>query len=170
MQQKGEAKTPGSLIRVYNNNQSDKASSGADKTFIPYCNISLAHFSFHGHKDSVRFFVCVPSDGVSSLTTTLETRKLLVVSGGDGYIDFRYTSFYNSIIFTFQARRRRRFRARRPEKSNQSPRTVKLNCLGNWITQSLQNVFFISFNVSAISIVNIYRRPFRTGITTTTSF
>jgi len=86
--QKSETKTPGSLIRVYNN-QNDAASSGADNKFIPYCNMSLAHFSFHGHKDSVRFFVCVPADGVSSLTTTLETRKLLVISGGDGYIDFR---------------------------------------------------------------------------------
>lgn len=77
--QRNEAtKTPGSLIRVYNKS-TDSDSSGADK-FIPYCNISLAQFSFHGklifgllfafqqlnptfsgHKDSVRFFVCTPS-------------------------------------------------------------------------------------------------------------
>ncbi|KAI6214999.1 JNK-interacting protein 3 [Aphelenchoides besseyi] len=79
-------KAPGSLIRVYAGDQSD---SSAQIKFIPFCNISLAQFSFHGHKDCVRFFICVPSDGVSSLTTSLETRKLLVISGGDGYIDFR---------------------------------------------------------------------------------
>jgi hypothetical protein len=45
--QKSEAvKTPGSLIRVYNKS-TDSDSSGGDK-FIPYCNISLAQFSFHG--------------------------------------------------------------------------------------------------------------------------
>ena len=46
---------PGSLIRVYAGN------SSAESSFIPYCQISSAQFSFHGHKDSVRFFVCVPS-------------------------------------------------------------------------------------------------------------
>jgi mitogen-activated protein kinase 8 interacting protein 3 len=52
-------KTPGSLIRVYSSDKSDSGNS--DNKFIPYCNLSLAQFSFHGHKDSVRFFVCVPS-------------------------------------------------------------------------------------------------------------
>ncbi|KAI6177091.1 JNK-interacting protein 3 [Aphelenchoides bicaudatus] len=87
LQKSETAKTPGSLIRVYNKS-TDSDSSSSDK-FIPYCNISMAQFSFHGHKDSVRFFVCVPSDGVSSLTMSLETRKLLMISGGDGYLDFR---------------------------------------------------------------------------------
>jgi mitogen-activated protein kinase 8 interacting protein 3 len=60
--QKSDSKTPGSLIRVYSNS-TDGESTGTSDTnkFIPYCNISLAQFSFHGHKDSVRFFVCVPS-------------------------------------------------------------------------------------------------------------
>lgn len=56
--QSSDAKTPGSLIRVYSNSTDSESS---DNKFIPYCNISLAQFSFHGHKDSVRFFVCVPS-------------------------------------------------------------------------------------------------------------
>lgn len=43
-------------------------------TFIPLCNSSAAQLSFHGHKDAVKFFVCT---------------KNLILSGGDGYIDFR---------------------------------------------------------------------------------
>ena len=67
-----------------------------------------AHISFHGHRDSVKFFVTVPGsmDKTSSLSSpklsssskaesTLftsgieEERSWLVVSGGEGYIDFR---------------------------------------------------------------------------------
>ncbi|CAD5217693.1 unnamed protein product [Bursaphelenchus okinawaensis] len=80
---KNEPASPGGLVRVYGNEKKDDA-------FIPYCNISQAQFSFHGHKDSVRFFLCVPADGVTkNMTSALESRKLLVTSGGDGYIDFR---------------------------------------------------------------------------------
>lgn len=52
---KGEAKSPGGLVRVYGGEGSGESS------LIPYCNMSQAQFSFHGHKDSVRFFVSVPS-------------------------------------------------------------------------------------------------------------
>ena len=43
-------------------------------TFVPICNISATQLSFHGHKDAVKFFVCT---------------KNLILSGGEGYIDFR---------------------------------------------------------------------------------
>ena len=46
-------------------------------TFIPRCNPSLAQLSYHGHKDAVKFFVCA---------------KNQVMSGGEGYIDFRLSS------------------------------------------------------------------------------
>ncbi|CAD5222446.1 unnamed protein product [Bursaphelenchus xylophilus] len=82
-EKKSDVVSPGGLVRVYGN---DKAKEDG---FIPYCNISQAQFSFHGHKDSVRFFICVPADGVNSMTPSMETRKLLITSGGDGYIDFR---------------------------------------------------------------------------------
>lgn len=43
-------------------------------TFVPLCNLSATQLSFHGHKDAVKFFVCT---------------KNLILSGGEGYIDFR---------------------------------------------------------------------------------
>ncbi|KAI6241015.1 JNK-interacting protein [Aphelenchoides fujianensis] len=42
-------KPPGALIRVYAADQS--GDGGAENKFIPFCNISMAQFSFHGHKD-----------------------------------------------------------------------------------------------------------------------
>ena len=69
-----------------------------------------AHISFHGHRDSVKFFVTVPggmdkTSSVSSpklstssgkaesvLSTSVtddEAKSWLIVSGGEGYIDFR---------------------------------------------------------------------------------
>ncbi|XP_054156139.1 C-Jun-amino-terminal kinase-interacting protein 4-like isoform X2 [Oppia nitens] len=52
------------------------SSSGrlAMSTFVPICNLSTTQLSFHGHKDAVKFFVCT---------------KNLILSGGEGYIDFR---------------------------------------------------------------------------------
>ena len=43
-------------------------------TFVPVCNLTSTQLSFHGHKDAVKFFVCT---------------KNLILSGGEGYIDFR---------------------------------------------------------------------------------
>uniref|UniRef100_A0A915E2I6 RH2 domain-containing protein n=1 Tax=Ditylenchus dipsaci TaxID=166011 RepID=A0A915E2I6_9BILA len=87
---KEEPQGPGGLIRVYGGStqQGHLTNSGSTST-IPYCNMTQAQLSFHGHKDSVRFFLPVVSDGLSDLTQTLESRKLLMISGGDGYIDFR---------------------------------------------------------------------------------
>ncbi len=68
-----------------------------------------AQLSFHGYRDAVKFFVAVPGQPpskiihedetnseslLSSTSTTMDTSALafgdiLVVSGGDGYIDFR---------------------------------------------------------------------------------
>uniref|UniRef100_A0A1I7Y9E8 RH2 domain-containing protein n=1 Tax=Steinernema glaseri TaxID=37863 RepID=A0A1I7Y9E8_9BILA len=79
---------PGGVVRVYSDKSGDKVSVGT--SFIPYCNLTQAQLSFHGHKDAVKFFLAVPagpsSKGVSSAK---EAEKTLVVSGGDGYIDFR---------------------------------------------------------------------------------
>uniref|UniRef100_A0A0K0DNT4 RH2 domain-containing protein n=1 Tax=Angiostrongylus cantonensis TaxID=6313 RepID=A0A0K0DNT4_ANGCA len=49
---------PGGLVRVYSNNMSDTGTEGG--AFIPYCNLTQAQLSFHGHKDSVKFFIAVP--------------------------------------------------------------------------------------------------------------
>nr|XP_024217372.1 JNK-interacting protein 3 isoform X2 [Halyomorpha halys] len=72
-------------------------------TFIPYCSMQHAQLSFHGHKDTVKFFVAVPGCGGMSAATTVNSNipvinnnnepekptSMLVLSGGEGYIDFR---------------------------------------------------------------------------------
>jgi hypothetical protein len=52
-----DVKGPGGLIRVYSNPTSDRVAPGS---FIPYCNMTLAQLSFHGHKDAVKFFMAAP--------------------------------------------------------------------------------------------------------------
>ncbi|KAK2495150.1 hypothetical protein MC885_019169 [Smutsia gigantea] len=97
---------PGSVIRVYGDENSDKVTPG---TFIPYCSMAHAQLCFHGHRDAVKFFVAVPGQVVNpqggSTGTDLAGDKagpsaqepgsqtplksMLVISGGEGYIDFR---------------------------------------------------------------------------------
>jgi mitogen-activated protein kinase 8 interacting protein 3 len=66
-----------------------------------------AQLSFHGYQDAVKFFVAVPGQPPSKIlhddqmnleslksisstdTSSLPFGDILVVSGGDGYIDFR---------------------------------------------------------------------------------
>uniref|UniRef100_F1KSA5 JNK-interacting protein n=1 Tax=Ascaris suum TaxID=6253 RepID=F1KSA5_ASCSU len=82
-----EVRGPGGLIRVYSDLNSERVTPGS---FIPYCDMARAQLSFHGHKDSVKFFLAVP--GIESEVKkdeAQESRKMLIVSGGDGYIDFR---------------------------------------------------------------------------------
>uniref|UniRef100_A0A183GCT3 RAB3GAP2_N domain-containing protein n=1 Tax=Heligmosomoides polygyrus TaxID=6339 RepID=A0A183GCT3_HELPZ len=77
---------PGGLVRVYSSSNKDVK----DVAFIPYCNLTQAQLSFHGHKDSVKFFLAVPgAPRVVDDDQEAELRKMLVLSGGDGYIDFR---------------------------------------------------------------------------------
>uniref|UniRef100_H2ZKU3 RH1 domain-containing protein n=1 Tax=Ciona savignyi TaxID=51511 RepID=H2ZKU3_CIOSA len=63
---------------------SDKITPG---TFIPYCSMANAQLSFHGYRDAVKFFVAVPG-GVSP-PKSHPNNGTLVLSGGDGYVDFR---------------------------------------------------------------------------------
>jgi hypothetical protein len=87
---------PGSVVRVY-----DQISSS---NYIPYCSMINAQLSFHGYRDAVKFFIAVPGQALSKLpddneipseslrvvpSTSLAFGDILVVSGGDGYIDFR---------------------------------------------------------------------------------
>ncbi|CAD6197407.1 unnamed protein product [Caenorhabditis auriculariae] len=85
---------PGGLVRVYATSTPSKKetennvpTSGGDAGFVPYCNLTQAQLSFHGHKDSVKFFLAVP--GAPKDDGQAELRRMLVMSGGDGYIDFR---------------------------------------------------------------------------------
>ncbi|XP_028616810.1 C-Jun-amino-terminal kinase-interacting protein 3 isoform X6 [Grammomys surdaster] len=101
----GEGTRPGGVIHVYGDDSSDKAAS----SFIPYCSMAQAQLCFHGHRDAVKFFVSVPGNVLATLngsvldspsegpgpaapTADAEGQKLknaLVLSGGEGYIDFR---------------------------------------------------------------------------------
>ncbi|KAK7801925.1 hypothetical protein U0070_005912 [Myodes glareolus] len=101
----GEGTRPGGVIHVYGDDSSDKAAS----SFIPYCSMAQAQLCFHGHRDAVKFFVSVPGNVLATLNGSVldspsegpgpaapaadsEGQKLknaLVLSGGEGYIDFR---------------------------------------------------------------------------------
>lgn len=51
----GGTKGPGSALRI-----STELSEGGRE--IPYCSMSQAQLSFHGHRDAVKFFVAVPGN------------------------------------------------------------------------------------------------------------
>ncbi|XP_026181327.1 C-Jun-amino-terminal kinase-interacting protein 3 isoform X8 [Mastacembelus armatus] len=94
----------GGVIHVYSDDGSEKSSG----SFIPYCSMAQAQLCFHGHRDAVKFFVSVPGNVLATLngsvldspsegqgsTAPVETeaqsvQNVLVLSGGEGYIDFR---------------------------------------------------------------------------------
>ncbi|KAF1374248.1 hypothetical protein PFLUV_G00247940 [Perca fluviatilis] len=91
---------PGSAVHVYGDDSSDKVTAG---TFVPYCSMAHAQLCFHGHRDAVKFFTAVPGHAVPSASCGAEaagdkttdaatqegTKSMLVMSGGEGYIDFR---------------------------------------------------------------------------------
>lgn len=96
---------PGGVIRVYTDSR-DQVTPGS---FAPYCSMAQAQLSFHGHRDAVKFFVAVPGlGGYNTLTAAHSAlalravtageegesqqerpKSMLVISGGEGYIDFR---------------------------------------------------------------------------------
>ncbi|XP_074518872.1 C-Jun-amino-terminal kinase-interacting protein 4 [Halichoeres trimaculatus] len=97
---KGAGSHPGSVVRIYGDDTTDKVTAG---TFVPYCSMAHAQLCFHGHRDAVKFFTAVPGHAVPSAacggeaagdkaadaTTQEGTKSMLVMSGGEGYIDFR---------------------------------------------------------------------------------
>ncbi|XP_030384914.1 JNK-interacting protein 3 isoform X4 [Scaptodrosophila lebanonensis] len=58
---------------------------------MPLCCMANAQLSFHGHRDAVKFFVSVPmlQQPNAPLTFTNKRPDMLVMCGGEGYIDFR---------------------------------------------------------------------------------
>jgi len=91
-----ENSKPGGPVRVY----SDRKDRVIPGSFIPYCSMSQAQLSFHGHRDAVKFFVSVPGHGGLSISSSgsdsgscdsksTKVESMLVMSGGEGYIDFR---------------------------------------------------------------------------------
>ena len=88
-------------VSVYSDAKGDRVVAGS---FVPYCSVAQAQLSFHGHKDAVKFFVAVPGQGgASAASSTAQanhhpaeaevenqtTPSMLVLSGGEGYVDFR---------------------------------------------------------------------------------
>ena len=73
-----------------------KTGSSGRSQVVPRCHMANAQLSFHGHRDAVKFFVSVPMVMASASVSTAENLLLrdklpdmLVVSSGEGYIDFR---------------------------------------------------------------------------------
>uniref|UniRef100_A0A4W4ED01 C-Jun-amino-terminal kinase-interacting protein 4 n=1 Tax=Electrophorus electricus TaxID=8005 RepID=A0A4W4ED01_ELEEL len=83
---KGTTNRPGSIIRIYGDENSDKVTAG---TFVPFCSMAHAQLCFHGHRDAVKFFTAVPGTPATDASAPEFSKSVLVMSGGEGYIDFR---------------------------------------------------------------------------------
>ncbi|XP_046721816.1 sperm associated antigen 9a isoform X9 [Silurus meridionalis] len=100
------ASRPGGAVRVFGDESADGGTVGS---YVPYCSMAHAQLCFHGHKDAVKFFAAVPGQCVPpaaaaapnsipedshSPSSDSPSRQqlpkfMLVMSGGEGYIDFR---------------------------------------------------------------------------------
>ena len=80
---------PDSVVRVYSHTSTDSVFPGS---FIPYCNISQAQLSFHGHKDAVKFFIAVPGCDSFSLVGVLITKFISTLC----FLDFCFTVDWKS--------------------------------------------------------------------------
>lgn len=47
----GKDKPPGGAVRVYSDTQTDRVTPAS---YVPYCDLSQAQLSYHGHRDCVR--------------------------------------------------------------------------------------------------------------------
>jgi len=96
-------RTPGTVHRVLPS-ASDARGQVLCGVKVPFCNVQQASLSFHGFRDLVKFFLCLPGSHSPRLTGAdlpatatgsrtslpLEPENLLILSGGQGYVDFRY--------------------------------------------------------------------------------
>ncbi|XP_029692725.1 C-Jun-amino-terminal kinase-interacting protein 4-like isoform X6 [Takifugu rubripes] len=100
----GAPNRPGTAVRVYGD---DSLECGVTASAVPYCSMAHAQLCFHGHRNAVKFFVTVPgralpppgttdsgsddppSESSDTATNTADPKTCLVMSGGEGYIDFR---------------------------------------------------------------------------------
>ncbi|XP_043278658.1 JNK-interacting protein 3 isoform X3 [Venturia canescens] len=80
----GKFDAPGVGVRIF---ASDRGVTPG--SFVPYCSMAHAQLSFHGHRDAVKMFVAVPGHGGQSAASDDSQPAMLVLSGGEGYIDFR---------------------------------------------------------------------------------
>ena len=54
---------PGTIVRINQGIENQPIGS-----ILPYCNLSDSQFSFHGHRDSVKFFLSVPIETLTKTT------------------------------------------------------------------------------------------------------
>uniref|UniRef100_A0A8C7IKL0 C-Jun-amino-terminal kinase-interacting protein 4 n=1 Tax=Oncorhynchus kisutch TaxID=8019 RepID=A0A8C7IKL0_ONCKI len=95
---------PGGAVRVFSEEGTESTLPGS---YVPYCSMAQAQLCFHGHRDAVKFFAAVPGQVIpspgpggdsgsddpasesSDMATSEPAKTFLVMSGGEGYIDFR---------------------------------------------------------------------------------
>ncbi|XP_057201756.1 sperm associated antigen 9a isoform X2 [Triplophysa rosa] len=85
---------PGGAVRVFGDETAD---TGVTGSYVPYCSMAHAQLCFHGHRDAVKFFVTVPGQVIvpgaevvhENSTEASDGKSMLIMSGGEGYIDFR---------------------------------------------------------------------------------
>ncbi|XP_056128218.1 sperm associated antigen 9a isoform X9 [Rhinichthys klamathensis goyatoka] len=86
---------PGGAVRVYGDDTMVGAVTGS---YVPYCSMAHAQLCFHGHRDAVKFFATVPGQVIvpgaegtpdNSDSSAPDGKSMLIMSGGEGYIDFR---------------------------------------------------------------------------------
>ncbi|XP_054477266.1 C-Jun-amino-terminal kinase-interacting protein 4 isoform X2 [Anoplopoma fimbria] len=56
---------------------------------IPYCSISSAQLCYHGHRQAVRFIIAAPGCLIIPPGSINVTSSQLILSGGEGYVNFR---------------------------------------------------------------------------------
>ncbi|KAM4568410.1 C-Jun-amino-terminal kinase-interacting protein 4 isoform 1-T1 [Fundulus diaphanus] len=56
---------------------------------IPYCSAASVQLSYHGHRQAVRFLIAAPGCLITSPGSSHVTTAQLILSGGEGYINFR---------------------------------------------------------------------------------
>ncbi|XP_047217278.1 C-Jun-amino-terminal kinase-interacting protein 4 isoform X2 [Girardinichthys multiradiatus] len=56
---------------------------------IPYCSSAAVQLSYHGHRQAVRFIIAAPGCLITSPGSSHVTTAQLILSGGEGYINFR---------------------------------------------------------------------------------
>lgn len=137
------------------------SASVVTRTTLPYCSMAQAQLSFHGYKDAVKFFVCLP-DPQNIEQTSAEAKRdevkecktgeaspsssspppglslspptpppsssstpSLVMSGGEGYVDFRMGSATTSSLGDTDEELDSRRRDVLTKKVNQSQQEVK---------------------------------------------
>ncbi|KAA0702998.1 C-Jun-amino-terminal kinase-interacting protein 4 [Triplophysa tibetana] len=64
-------------------------SLSSESCSIPYCSLALAQLCFHGHRQAVKFIISAPGCSNSSNSTDGAVTSQLILSGGEGYINFR---------------------------------------------------------------------------------